>query len=380
MKLQFIRLRNFRNHAETTLDCADGCNLLLGDNGQGKTNLLEAIAYLSLTKSVFGSGDTTVLSIGKDFFETEGRFQSDAGIETDVRASYSPEGDKCMTLNGERIDRFSDVVGMFPIVTLFPEHHAITLGAPADRRKFIDFLLSQASKSYLLDLLEYRRILRQRNRILQDQRGFRSESSPSIESWDEGVIRCGSRIVNARLEFLEPFQVYLQRAYKELVEEPEAPSIQYVSTIGENSNTVESSRGKEQMERLFRDALRETRADEARVGMTLVGPHRDELAFSINRLDVRKYASQGQHKTFLIGLKAAEFAYLRECRMEKPIMLLDDVFGELDDIRTRCLFRFLETVGQTFITAAKDVIFSAVPWDSCRKFTVAHGSLLYEKV
>ena len=114
--------------------------------------------------------------------------------------------------------------------------------------------------------------------------------------------------------------------------------------------------------------------------MTLVGPHRDELAFSINRLDVRKYASQGQHKTFLIGLKAAEFAYLRECRMEKPIMLLDDVFGELDDIRTRCLFRFLETVGQTFITAAKDVIFSAVPWDSCRKFTVAHGSLLYEKV
>ena len=89
MKLQFIRLRNFRNHAETTLDCADGCNLLLGDNGQGKTNLLEAIAYLSLTKSVFGSSDTTVLSIGKDFFETEGRFQSDAGIETDVRASYS---------------------------------------------------------------------------------------------------------------------------------------------------------------------------------------------------------------------------------------------------------------------------------------------------
>lgn len=380
MKLQFIRVRNFRNHAETTLDCADGCNLLLGDNGQGKTNLLEAIAYLSLTKSVFGSSDATVLSIGKDFFEIEGRFQSDVGTETDVRAAYSAAEEKSITLNRERVERLSDVIGLFPIVVLFPEHHSITLGAPADRRKFIDFVLSQASKSYLLDLIEYRRALKQRNRLLQDQRGLRGESSSSLEAWDEELIRYGSRVVSARLAFLESFQPHLQRVYEELVEEPEMPSIGYVPTVGDASERIESKNAKERIERLFRDALLETRADESRMGMTLVGPHRDELSFTINNLDARKYASQGQHKTLLIALKAAEFAYLRDRRRETPIMLLDDVFGELDEVRTRCLLRFLETVGQTFITAARDTIFSAGAVDNCRRFTVAHGALLYEKV
>jgi DNA replication and repair protein RecF len=381
MKLQFIRLRNFRNHADTEINCAHGCNLLVGDNGQGKTNLLEAIAYLSLTKSVLGSNDSTVLSIGKDFFEIEGRFQSDAGIETDVRAAYSMGEEKSITLNRERVERFSDVIGLFPIVTLFPEHHAITLGAPADRRKFIDLVLSQASKSYLFDLIEYRRVLRQRNRILQDQRGTRSDSLSSLYAWDEGLIRHGSRIVSARLEFLESFDARLRQAYEQLVEEPEVPGIHYVSTISENSGTTdENGREKEQIDRLFRIVLRETKGDENRVGMTLVGPHRDELSFTLNGLDIRKYASQGQHKTFLIALKAAEFAYLKERRTETPMMLLDDVFGELDDIRTRCLLQFLSTAGQAFITAATEALFNTIAGENCRRFTVAHGTLLYEKV
>jgi DNA replication and repair protein RecF len=380
MKLQVIRLRNFRNHADTTLDCADGCNLFLGDNGQGKTNLLEAIAYLSLTKSVFGSSDTTVLSIGRDFFELEGRFQSDARIETSVRAAYSVAEEKSVTLNGERVERFSDVIGLFPVVTLFPDHHAITLGAPGDRRKFIDFVLSQASKSYLLELMEFRRILKQRNRILQDQRGTRSDSPSSLDAWDEGLIRHGSRVVSARLEFLDSFQTQLRQAYGQLVEEPEAPDAHYVSTIGEYSDLVGDGGAKEHIETFFRVALRETRADESRAGATLVGPHRDELSLTLNGLDVRKYASQGQHKTFLIALKAAEFAYLKERRIETPMLLLDDVFGELDDIRTGCLLRFLGTAGQTFITAAKENLFNTVSGENCKRFMVDHGTLVYEKV
>jgi DNA replication and repair protein RecF len=380
MKLQFVRLQNFRNHTDTALDCTEGCNLIVGDNGQGKTNLLEAIAYLSLTKSVFGSSDGTVLSIGSDFFELEGRFQSDAGMETSVRDAYAVAEEKSVTIDGERVERFSDVIGLFPIVTLFPEHHAITLGAPADRRKFIDFVLSQASKSYLLDVMEYKRVLKQRNRVLQDQRGTRNGSPSSLDAWDESLIRHGSRIVSARLKFLESFQHQLQQSYEQLVEEPEVPSVHYVSTIGESPETVENGQGKEFVDHLFRAALSETRADESRIGMTLVGPHRDELAFTLDRLDIRKYASQGQHKTFLIALKAAEFAYLKELRRETPIMLLDDVFGELDDIRTRCLLRFLKQAGQTFITAAKEALFSAASVDNCKRFTVANGTLVYEKV
>jgi DNA replication and repair protein RecF len=333
-----------------------------------------------LTKSVFGSSDSTVLSIGSDFFELEGRFQSDAGIETSVRDAYAVAEEKSVTIDGERVERFSDVIGLFPIVTLFPEHHAITIGAPADRRKFIDFVLSQASKSYLLDVMEYKRVLKQRNRVLQDLRGTRNGLSSSLDAWDEGLIRHGSRIVSARLKFLESFQHQLQQSYEQLVEEPEVPNINYVSTVGENPETVENGRGKEYIDHLFRAALSETRADESRIGMTLVGPHRDELAFTLDGLDIRKYASQGQHKTFLIALKAAEFAYLKEVRGETPIMLLDDVFGELDDIRTRCLLRFLETAGQTFITAAKEALFNTVSGDNCKRFTVVNGTLVYEKV
>jgi DNA replication and repair protein RecF len=379
MKLEVLRLRNFRNHVDTVLDCADGCNLLLGDNGQGKTNLLEAIAYLSLTKSVFSCSDSTVLSIGKDFFEVEGKFRSDSGMETEVRAAYSAE-EKRIMLNHDRVERFSDVIGRFPIVILFPEHHSITLGAPADRRRFIDFVLSQASKSYLLDLLEYRRVLKQRNRLLQDQRGSRSDYPPDLDAWDDELVRYGSRIVYTRLGFLESFQSYMERAYAELVEDVEAPSVAYVSTIRENLGTLEESGKKEVIEQFFREALFDVKPDESRVGMTLVGPHRDELAFAINGLDVRKYASQGQHKTFLIALKAAEFAYLKELRRERPIMLLDDVFGELDRTRAKCLVRFLETAGQTFITAARESGFPPVADDKCRRFYIAQGSVLYEKV
>ena len=381
MKLRFIRVRNFRNHTGTTLDCADRCNLLLGDNGQGKTNLLEAIAYLSLTKSAFGCSDTTVVAIGKDFLEVEGKFHSDADTETEVRIAYSAvAGEKSVTLNQKRIGRFSDALGLFPIVVLSPEHHAITLGAPADRRKFVDFVLSQASKSYLLDLLEYRRALKQRNRLLQDQGVARGEPSTSLEAWDEELIRYGSRLVYARLEFLKSFQPYFQQAYAGLIEGTEEPRVRYVSTIGETQTTLENIVDKAEAERLFREALGDTEADDLRVGMTLVGPHRDDLSFTINGLDVRKYASQGQHKTLLIGLKAAEFDYLKKLRQETPMMLLDDVFGELDDTRSRLLLSFLETVGQTFITAARDSIFNTLSDNRCRRFYVANGALLQLRV
>lgn len=386
MKLQYIRVRNFRNHTETTLDCSDPkdgshqCNLLLGDNGQGKTNLLEAIAYLSLTKSVFGSSDATVLAIGKDSFEIEGRFRSDTGIDSGVRIAYSvAAGEKSVTINQERVARFSDVVGLFPIVVLAPEHHAITLGAPADRRKFLDFVLSQASKSYLLDLLEYRRVLKHRNRLLQEWKGGRAESAINLEVWDEELIRYGSRLVSARVTFLEAFQMKVQQAYKELIEGTEWPSVHYLSTISENQEPPADPGKKEEVEKLFHDAVRDSRESEIRSGMTLVGPHRDDLVFTINGLDARMYASQGQHKTLLIALKAAEFAYLREWRRETPIMLLDDVFGELDETRAKLLLRFLESVGQTFITAARDVVLGSIPEEHCRRFYIAQGALLHFK-
>jgi len=349
----------------------------LGDNGQGKTNLLEAIAYLSLTKSVFGSGDATVLAIGKEYFEVEGRFRSDTGIENAVRIVYSAAaGEKSIAIDQERVARFSDVVGLFPIVVLAPEHHAITLGAPADRRKFLDFVLSQASKSYLLDLLEYRRVLKQRNRLLQELKSGRADSLRSLEVWDEELIRYGSRLLLARLEFIDTFELFVQQAYRELIEGTEEPGVRYLSTIVENEGIRKSLRLREDVERVFRDALYEIRNEETRVGITLVGPHRDDLVFTINGLEAQKYASQGQHKTFLIALKAAEFSYLRERRRETPMMLLDDVFGELDESRAKLLLEFLNTVGQTFITAARDPMLGPVPEERCRRFYIAHGALL----
>lgn len=346
MTVETIHLWCFRNHRETQIPFHRQSNILVGKNGQGKTNILEAISYLCLTKSFFGALDSTIVMVGESSFSVEGAFTSEEGHRTTIHAAYTAgTNEKNFTVNNIRLEKRSGHIGKFPIVILSPEHAVITLGGPGERRRFIDLAIAQTSSLYLDDIMEYRKVLRQRNSILADARMMQTNPSATIDAWNESLVQYASRIIYRRKLFLEQFTPRMTAAYTLLSGQKEIPQIEYLP-----ARNAESA---EEIRYMLEKELHEKRIDEQKIGTTLVGPHRDEIRFSINGLEMRKYASQGQHKSFLIALKMAEFWSLKEMCGETPIVLLDDIFSELDRERTNRLIEQMATIGQTFITTTE---------------------------
>ena len=376
MKIRDIHVRKFRNHTQSDAVFGEGVNALLGQNGEGKTNLLEAISYLCLTKSFFGSTDGVVLQIGEDRFEVSGELEGDTGIRYQVAVSYEhTEREKEFFINRTRAEKFSDVVGQFPVVVLSPESGAITTGGPMDRRRFLDFVISQSSKVYLEDLLEYRRVLRQRNRVLFDSKVSRTDAAELLEPWNEELVDRGARIVHRRHLFLKELRPLVGESYGSLAGRVEEPRMTYKPSVD-----TDRSMSEEEIKQVFTKELKRKAGEEKRFGITLVGPHRDELTLEINNLGVRSHASQGQHKTLLIALKVAEFLYLQSKRNERPILLLDDIFTELDKHRAERLLTLTGSVGQAFITTTSDSVFPAdFNWANANKrFVVHRGTVEHE--
>lgn len=375
MKISNAHLRSFRNHNETAFKFGARINVLLGENGQGKTNALEALSFLCLTKSFYASADATVMQQHNTFFEIKSTLESNEGKEFQVRVTYNDvKKEKKITINGAEIEKFSSVIGMFPVVILSPENNSITFGSPADRRKFIDLVISQSSKSYIEDSIEYRRIVRQRNTILAEAKG--KDCSREISPWNEMLIRYGARIINKRNQFLIEFAPYIARTYLDIVAEHETPKIEYAPTVN-----IQSQSTVEEIAAAMEVKLVKKKQDELRFQTTLVGPHRDEIIFSLNRMSLKHFASQGQHKTFLIALKIAEFFFLKERCNETPIFLMDDVFSELDEYRTEKLLSLAESLGQIFITTTSEKIFGGAEWNNERKkFFIHNGALVNEAV
>lgn len=347
MRASTVEIENFRNHASTVVPCVDGVNAIIGDNGQGKTNIVEAISYLCLTKSFYASGDAVTLKIGEERFSIRGSFRSDNGVARTVEALYEKNsGRKTISINGIPAESMASVIGEFPVVILSPEQAGITSGAPTERRKFLDLIIAQSSKAYLQELMEYRRILRQRNKVLLDAKLARRDCSETLEPWDEALVETGSHLVRRRQLFVAEFSHDMVRCYKSIAGADEQPGIDY-----EPSLPARNAKSVEEIKRVFADELRSREDEERRLGVTAVGPHRDEIGLSVNGINARKFASQGQHKTLLIGLKLAEMAYLKERCSETPILLLDDVFSELDEHRSDRLVEQLQGFGQVFVTA-----------------------------
>lgn len=371
MRVTSAHLQHFRNHSQSIAEFGPGVNALLGKNGQGKTNIIEALSFLSLTKSFYAATENTVLQIGKPRFEVAGEFIGDSGSGHKVVVQYDRDsGEKGFTVNNVKPESLSSVIGRFPVVLLSPEKSAITFGGPSERRRFLDLVLSQMNREYLISVLEYRRVLRQRNALLGNVQT--SGNLEALEPWNEALARHGSRVTFRRREFISEFGAYVTAAYKNLTHGGEEPGMAYVTVAGgEEQDPVDVIEGR------LRESLNERRAEEIRRRMTLVGPHRDELKLTLNGLGIQKYASQGQHKTFLVALKIAEFQYMRERLNETPMLLLDDVFSELDEERSRCLVGLASTLGQTIITATDESVFrGAIKWNGTnRKFYVENGTV-----
>ena len=358
MEIQNLRLAGFRAHAESRLRFGPKINLIHGSNGSGKTNILEAVHYLCLSKSFLVSSDQYALRKGSPFFEIEAGFTGVSRKDLRIRLVYVPSEGKHLYVNKAPLERLAQIVGLVPIVVFSPSDQALTAEGPEYRRRFVDNILSQARPVYLDDLMSYRRILRQRNVLLMQYRKSKVLPRDVLTSWDAELIRLGSRVVVARLRFIRLFREYLDRAFTMISSMNERPGMKYqtLAPFDESEEDMEVVAG------VFEKKLASVSRRELDQGRSLIGPHRDELIFRLNDLEVRRYASQGQHQTFGMALKLAQYFYLRAQLNEPPILLLDDLFGNLDSHRTGIFLELLqsESVGQSLITAAQFEPFQ--PW------------------
>lgn len=374
MILTEIQLSNFRNHTDTKLQFSKKINIVSGNNGQGKTNLLEAISYSCLTKSMFSAKETETIQYDKNWFTVFSTFSSDIGFTYKNQIRYDKEkNNKNFLINNINIEPMSSVVGKFPLVFLYPELSVITSGGPQERRRFLDLLLSQTSKTYLENLIDYRKIVKQRNNILLNPQ--QREVDEVIEPWNELLIERGSKIIEHRIKTIEDFKPHLEKIYSEISSNNEAVEVKYISSIGESEpKNIKETRS------AFREKIQKTKKEEFYRGTTLVGPHRDDLFFKLNGHPLRQFASQGQHKTFLISLKLAEYFFIEEVCHETPILLLDDVLSELDFNRSGLLLDKLTEVGQAFITTTipKETDFFKSLNAQSNTFLINNGSLVAE--
>lgn len=373
MRLSSLHLSSFRAHAEARFDFAPKINLLHGPNGVGKTNVLEAIHYLCLTKSFVTSTDLHAVHRGRPFFEIEGSFEGSMRSSLHVKLVLVPGEGKRVFVNGAPLDRIADLVGMLPVVVLSPADYVLTAGGPEERRRFLDITLSQSSPVYLDDLMKYRRTLRQRNALLQQVRRGGALSSGTLQAWDEELATIGARLIVRRRQFLDLFTGFLAEAYRLLDAIGEEPSMTYQTLV-----EVEEDAGAETIAKQFHVVLARLRRREAERGRTLVGPHLDELLFRLGDFEVRPYASQGQHRTLGLALRLATFLYLKDRLEEAPLLLLDDVFGTLDIRRVEVILAVLqgEAVEQSFVAAARpEPLVTLVPFDdpAHRAFAIVHG-------
>jgi DNA replication and repair protein RecF len=281
------------------------------------------------------------------------------------------QNQKSITVNKAKIDKASSLIGQFPVVVLSPEQSSITMGSPSDRRRFVDLVISQSSRVYLDNLIDYRRILKQRNRILSEMQFSQKEQENALQPWNEQLVRVGTILMRKRLEFITDFQDRVMASYTMLTGTAEQPGITYVPSV---EGVAER---REQIESIFQQALQECFREECRIGYSLRGPHRDEFVFQINKLDARSFASQGQHKTFLIALKLAECFYLKDRCNETPVLLLDDVLSEMDSRRSQRLLESTAGLGQVFMTSTDEraLNWKPVAASQPRKFFIKQGAV-----
>ena len=339
MHLENISLINFKNYAESHFGFCPDINCILGDNGSGKTNLLDAIYYLSLTKSFFNAFDLQNIRFDTGFFGIKGSFFKDHETFM-VTCKLHNSGKKEILLDDNIYEKMTDHIGMFPVVMIAPNDTDIVRGGSEIRRKFFDGVISQVDRPYLAELLKYNRALKRRNSLLK-QFGDQGPIDPDLVGGYDRIIIDSGQIINERRQALvRQFNPVFNVCYESIAGRKEKVDIHYISDTPQ-----------EDFARKFRLNLSIDRQNRR----TMMGIHKDEFEFTIDGNSLRKYGSQGQQKSFLIAMKLAQFELIRQESGLKPILLLDDIFDKLDDKRITRLMNLVNrhNFGQLFITDAR---------------------------
>ena len=337
MWLKKLLLINFKNIRQAELTLSEGINCFVGDNGAGKTNVLDAVHYLSMSKSAFTMTDGQSVSHGEEFFVIEGSYLNDNQRAELVNCSFSKRGAKIIKRNGKEYERLADHVGNFPVVIVSPRDTDLITDAAEERRRYLNSFISQLDKAYLQAMMRYNAVLAERNTFLK-----KSSDEAMLQIYDMQLCEHGTKVYTLRKQVVEKMLPLVKEYYALLSEDREQVNISYRSELDQSPLSEILLRSRE------RDLVNQ---------FTTAGVHRDDLLFTISDYPLRKYGSQGQQKSFLIALKLAQYRLLAEHTGEKPILLLDDLFDKLDMRRVESLLRLVsgEDFGQICITDCNKV-------------------------
>ncbi|MCK5105083.1 MAG: DNA replication/repair protein RecF, partial [Cyclobacteriaceae bacterium] len=339
MYLENLYLANFKNYSDVNVDFSKYINALVGDNGSGKTNLLDAIHFLSMTKSAFNSIDNQSILHDQIYYSIIGRF-SQKNNTIVVNNSLTLGKRKKIQIDKNPIDKSADIIGMFPIVLIAPNDHALISEGGETRRKFFDSIISQFNKSYLINLMDYNHALKQRNKLLKQFSESGRIDRDLLEPYDRILISLGKDIYTVRSDFCVNYLTKIIKHYTFLTEGKETINLLYQSNFHEE-NIME----------IYHNSLQK----DVLLQRTNIGVHKDDYLFEMDGYQLKKFGSQGQQKSFLIALKLAQFDIIQEEKGFKPILLMDDIFDKLDDHRIQKLTEMIEhhEFGQVFITDAR---------------------------
>jgi len=336
MWLQKLSVINFKNYSEAELNFSHTVNAFTGNNGAGKTNLLDAIHYLSLCKSYFNPIDIQQIRQGEDLFMIQGTFNKDENKEV-IFCGLKRAQKKKIKRNKKEYQRLADHIGLFPLVMISPNDISLIIEGSEERRKFIDNVISQTDSFYLDELIIYNRNLMNRNALLKQIAASGKYDPALMEIYDEQLIQSGNKIFEKRQAFMLEFTGIFNKHYQYLSDDAEQVELVYDSPLLHDNFSKILSRNME------RDRILER---------TSSGIHKDELSFTIHGMPMKKFGSQGQQKSFLIALKLAQYTFLYQQKGFEPLLLLDDIFDKLDDARTTKLMKMVsdKDFGQIFIT------------------------------
>ena len=343
MKLTNLQLQNFRNYESIQLEFTDGVHVFIGENAQGKTNLMESIYALAMTKSHRTTNDKELIGWNKEFATIKGTVEKTA-TKTNLELQFSKKG-KIAKVNYLEQKRLSSYLGNLNVILFAPENLTLVKGSPQNRRKFVDMELGQMSSLYLYDLVEYNRVLKQRNTYLKQLAIKKKQPDEYLEVLSEMLSELASKIVFHRLDFMKQLEALAIPIHDQLSLGREKFSVSYQATI-----PLEDGLTPSQMKEIYMNQFKKNQTREADQATTLIGPHRDDLIFYLNEIPVQTYGSQGQQRSTVLSLKLAEIELMKLSTGEYPLLLLDDVLSELDDDRQTHLIKAIENKVQTFIT------------------------------
>ncbi|GKX30322.1 DNA replication and repair protein RecF [Vallitalea longa] len=361
MFIKRLSLKDYRNYKYTVVNFSDGINILFGKNAQGKTNIIEAIYLCATSKSHRTSSDKELINLEKSEAHIKLTVNK-KGIDENVDIHIKKNNRKGIAINRIPIKKLNELLGIVNVIIFSPEDLGLIKNGPKERRKFLNLELCQLDNIYYYNLQQYQKILKQRNNLLKTLKKT-GKIDETINIWDNQLVHFGTKIIYKRKEFIDKLNLIINKIHSDISGNKENLQIEYEKNVNDGN---------------FKQKLENNLDKDIRFGTTSVGPHRDDMMFLVNGIDIRKYGSQGQQRTAALSLKLSEIKLVIDKIDDTPILLLDDVLSELDDERQKYLIHSLKNI-QTIITCTgvEDYIKNSI--DIGKLYKVNNGEVaLYE--